>query len=228
MLFFLFLACSDAITSQKNEENEEPVMDVQSDDKNRSANNESNTPDEEQRKQEPKPPTDSADKIDQKSRRLEVIPSPKIEGMSTKKRTDKIYAEDFDEYFNKEEKVRPKTVDNSDVVEVKVEENFNAHFNDSNSDILIQVFKDSSAITASMSHDHVIRARGWEGQVIWKPNEPHNCIFEFQLPVHFFDVDPDSFRKKLNLPGIISKNDKKSIYENMMSKHRLARHCTGT
>ena len=168
------------------------------------------------------PPSTESTVVQKKSNtpKNEVIPSPNIEGMSKKEKDDKIYAEDIDKYFNKEEK-KTKEQATNEVVEVSIEANYNAHFDDSNSNILVQVYKDSSSIAASMSHDHVIRARGWEGQVIWKPNEPHNCIFEFQIPVHFLEVDSTSLRKKVNLPGVISKKDKKEIYKNMLSKNQL-------
>jgi hypothetical protein len=154
----------------------------------------------------------------------ESLPTPSIEGLAKKEKEKKITAEEIDAFFNK----RKKTVENQDsiddnqpTVEVEIEPFFNAHYNDANSQLYVRVFKDTQTLGASMSHDHVILARGWEGQVIWKEGEPHNCIFEFQIPVHFLDVDPDNLRKSINLPGTISKGDKKTIRTNMLSESQL-------
>ena len=227
MFFFLLLACSDS-----NPPKSEPDVDVQKSTEStkqtkapisNSLSAETTTQNDVMYNQEQaeQPDEKKPSQKSKSSQETEIIPSPDIEGMSKKKKENKIYAEDIDKLVNKEEKKSPQTAASEEVVEVEVEAQYNVHFNDSKSNIIVQVYKDSSAIAASMSHDHVIRARGWEGQVIWKPNEPHNCIFEFQIPVHFFEVDPDKWRKKMNLPGTISKKDKKEIHKNMMSKTQL-------
>ena len=228
MFFFLLLACSNSKTSQVQTEKDtqNPITTSQKIEQPKTLSNvrkdstEISNP-------SPKQPIieqdskESSNRAINKPKRVDLIPSPNIDGMSKKEKPDKIYAEDIDEYINKSAPPSEPSIKDDEVVEVSIEANYNAHFNDSNSDILIQVYKDSSTIAASMSHDHVLRARGWEGQVIWKPNEPHNCIFEFQVPVHFLEVDPDSLRKKVNLPGVISKKDKKEIYKNMISQTQL-------
>lgn len=72
-----------------------------------------------------------------------------------------------------------------------------------------------------MAHDHVIEARGWEGQVIWNMAEPRNCLFAFRIPVQYFEVDPDALRKRLSLPGTLSSSDKKTIKKNILHKDQL-------
>ena len=223
---FFFLACSEPENSEKqpvpptkNPLRAEPSEEggISEPTKQPVSEETAPSPPEAEQRQEP---NKEANIVQAPPEKKAVLPSPDIDGMVKKEKEDKIHAEDIDAYINKTEKAKQQAEEEK-VVEVKVESVFNEHLNDTNSQIYVQVYKDPSSIAASMSHDHAIRARGFEGQVIWKSTEPQNCMLEFQVPVHFLDVDPDALRKSLNLPGVLSRKDRKEIRKNMLSKDQL-------
>ena len=156
------------------------------------------------------------------------IPIPNIDSIKPQKERQ-ITAEELDSHMNKqveEEKEKPeeKAVEetpNEEVLTVKEESAINAYFNEENGQIFVRVFKDTGTLASGMAHDHVILAQKWEGQIQWKESEPHNCMIEFQVPVHFLQVDSKRMRKQVKLPGTVSKGDQKTIKENMLAKNQL-------
>ena len=156
--------------------------------------------------------------------KIESIPSAQIEGMATKSKPKRITAEEIEAYFEENKNRFEKNDEKENKVKnivVQVEKIHNARYNDINSSIFVRVYKDPKSLGSFFGHDHVILAHGWEGQVIWKESEPHNCHFEFQVPVHFLEADPDTLRAKVGFEDRLSSKEKKQFQENMFSESQL-------
>jgi len=157
-----------------------------------------------------------------------IIPTPNIDAAAKKDTKEKqITAEELGSHMNKtaeevvEEVVEEKDTAEKNILTVKETIAQNAYFNEENGELYVRVFKDTNTLASGMAHDHVILAKRWEGQIQWNENEPHNCLLEFQIPVHFLDVDSDRMRRKVKLPGKISSGDRKTIKDHMLAKDQL-------
>ena len=94
-------------------------------------------------------------------------------------------------------------------------------FHSSNSQLVVQVFKEPNTVGASMSHDHVILARTWTGSIRWHSEDPNQCVFEFRVPVNALDPDPPKLRAKYGLEGSLTQSQREDIKENMLSSDQL-------
>ena len=91
----------------------------------------------------------------------------------------------------------------------------------SKSRLFVMVYKDPDALGAKLSHDHVVQARGWEGQVVWDPTEPTRCEVSFRVPVSKLDPDPPALRKRVGLKRMLTEGDRATVKENLLGPDQL-------
>lgn len=94
-------------------------------------------------------------------------------------------------------------------------------FNDTDSLIYVQVFKDLDALGSSLAHDHVIRATGWTGSVTLDLDNPSDCTLEFIVPVDLLSVDEDGMRDLVGYGDSISSSDRAAIRDHMLDDSQL-------
>jgi len=68
-------------------------------------------------------------------------------------------------------------------------------FDDTDSLLYVQVYKDSDAAASGFAHDHVMRATNWNGFVSYNPSDLSECEMQFSLPVQDLQVDEDAMRE---------------------------------
>ncbi len=91
----------------------------------------------------------------------------------------------------------------------------------SKSMLFVMVFKDPDALGAKLSHDHVVRARTFEGEVRWDPDKPEACEVSFKVPVKHLDPDPISLRKRVGLTRMLSRDKREQVKSHLLSKDQL-------
>ena len=87
--------------------------------------------------------------------------------------------------------------------------------------VYVQVFKDQSTLAASLSHDHVIRAKGWSGAVTWDPSNVGACQVEVNVPVGQLEVDAPEMRKKVGYDTVLDDSDRGTVREHMLAEDQL-------
>ncbi len=87
--------------------------------------------------------------------------------------------------------------------------------------VYVQVLKDSGTLASGLSHNHVIRAAGLTGTVVWDADDASACRVDLSLPVHALDVDPLWLRERVGYTGRLGEADRRSIRKNMLSRSQL-------
>ena len=94
-------------------------------------------------------------------------------------------------------------------------------FDDVDSLIYVQVFKDEDAWGAALAHDHVIRASSWSGSVELDVEDLSSCNLSFELPVQQLIVDEAGMRELVGYDQEVSDDDRDEIRDNMLSSEQL-------
>ena len=97
----------------------------------------------------------------------------------------------------------------------------NYWFQDSDSLLYVQVYKDPNATASGLAHDHVMRATDWDGLVTYNPTDISKCSMSFALPVEDLQVDEDSMREYVGYGDTISTSDRLTIRSHMLSEDQL-------
>tara|TARA_Y100001973_G_C5195212_1_gene333761 strand:+ start:1630 stop:2355 length:726 start_codon:yes stop_codon:yes gene_type:complete len=107
--------------------------------------------------------------------------------------------------------------------EETVEEPITANyiFDDNDSLLYIQVYKDPDAAASGLAHDHVMRATNWNGIVSYNPSDISECAMQFSLPVRDLEVDEDAMRELVGYGDTISQSDRETIREHMLADNQL-------
>ena len=112
--------------------------------------------------------------------------------------------------------------------EEEIEEDPNAEvvtqdfvFDDTESLLYIQVWKDESSLASGMAHNHVIRATNWTGSARYNKEDIDVCALEFSLDVDDLSVDEDAMREYVGYDDTISTNDRETIKGHMLSEGQL-------
>lgn len=87
--------------------------------------------------------------------------------------------------------------------------------------VYVQVFKDQSTLAASLSHDHVIRSKGFSGAVTWDPTNVGACQVEVTVPVSQLEVDAPDMRKKVGYDTVLDDDDRNTVKEHMLAGDQL-------
>ncbi len=94
-------------------------------------------------------------------------------------------------------------------------------FDDAESLVYVQVFKDDSAIASGLAHNHVMRAMAWEATFEFLSTEPENCRIDLALPVNELRVDESAMRELVGYPDRINDDDRAEIRFHMLSDEQL-------
>ena len=95
------------------------------------------------------------------------------------------------------------------------------NFDDSQSLLYVQVWKDEEAWGSGWAHDHVIRATDWEGSVLYNTDDLGQCALSFTVPVDDLIADESSMREYVGIEGTVSSSDRDTIKEHMLSSDQL-------
>ena len=94
-------------------------------------------------------------------------------------------------------------------------------FDDAQSLLYVQVYKDPSAFGSGLAHDHVMRATNWAGEVTFNVDYIEDCDMSFSLPVNDLAVDEDAMRELVGYGDTINQNDRSQIREHMLDDNQL-------
>jgi len=94
-------------------------------------------------------------------------------------------------------------------------------FDDADSLLYVQVYKDPDAAASGLAHDHVMRATNWNGFVSYNPSDIDECAMQFSLPVRDLQVDEDAMRELVGYGDTISQPDRDQIKEHMLADNQL-------
>ena len=97
----------------------------------------------------------------------------------------------------------------------------NYTFDDNDSLLYVQVYKDESAAASGLAHNHVMRATNWTGLVSYNPVDINECSMQFTLPVSDLQVDEDAMRELVGYGDTISQADRNTIREHMLASNQL-------
>jgi polyisoprenoid-binding protein YceI len=86
--------------------------------------------------------------------------------------------------------------------------------------LYVQVFKDPDTIAAALSHDHVIRADGWTGQVTYN-RDTQACRVSVTVPVARLNPDDPGLRQQVGLEGTLDDGQREEVKENMLDDDQL-------
>ena len=94
-------------------------------------------------------------------------------------------------------------------------------FDDQDSLLYVQVYKNLDAAASGMAHDHVMRATNWGGFVTYNPTDISECSMGFSLPVRDLQVDEDAMREYVGYGDVISLGDRDTIRGHMLAEDQL-------
>jgi polyisoprenoid-binding protein YceI len=94
-------------------------------------------------------------------------------------------------------------------------------FDDVDSLIYVQVFKDKEAWGSALAHDHVIRATSWTGSAELDIEDFSSCYLSFEMPVQQLIVDEAGMRDLVGYEQEVSDDDRDEIRDNMLSGDQL-------
>ena len=97
----------------------------------------------------------------------------------------------------------------------------NYSFTDVDSLLYVQVFKDTSAWGSGLSHDHVMRAANFTGNVQFNADDISACTFDFSVPVEDLRVDETAMRQYVGYGDSINEADRATIRDHMLSTSQL-------
>ena len=95
------------------------------------------------------------------------------------------------------------------------------YFDDAQSLLYVQVYKDPSALGSGLAHDHVMRATNWAGEVTYNVDYIEDCDMSFSLPVSDLAVDEDAMRELVGYGDTINSSDRSQIREHMLDDNQL-------
>jgi len=97
----------------------------------------------------------------------------------------------------------------------------NYTFDDLDSLLYVQVYKDPNSAAADLAHNHVMRATNWTGSVSYNVVDISKCSLQFSLPVEDLQVDEDAMREYVGYGDTISTSDRNTIREHMLAEDQL-------
>ncbi len=94
-------------------------------------------------------------------------------------------------------------------------------FDDAESLLYVQVYKDPNALGSGLAHNHVMRATNWTGDVTYNRDYIEDCEMNFALPVYDLAVDEDAMRDLVGYGDTINSGDRATIREHMLDSNQL-------
>lgn len=101
--------------------------------------------------------------------------------------------------------------------ETQVEGSRTYSFDDGGSLIYVQVF----AVPGTAGHDHVMRATGYTGTLVWDSADPSTCSLSVELDVEKIAVDEDEMRDLVGYDSHLSDTARSSVRNNMLAEDQL-------
>lgn len=85
----------------------------------------------------------------------------------------------------------------------------------------VQVFKDQRAPLARLSHDHVIRAGQFTGEVTFDPQHPESCAVTIDVAVAGLIADEPAMRQRVGYPQTLEDSKRREIDASMRGADQL-------
>ena len=111
--------------------------------------------------------------------------------------------------------------DSTDTTSTEPEGPVNYFFDNAQSLLYVQVYKDPSAAASGFAHNHVMRATNWGGSVQYDVSDLDECEMSFSLPVTSLAVDEDAMRELVGYGDVISSSDRSTIRGHMLESNQL-------
>ena len=93
-------------------------------------------------------------------------------------------------------------------------------FNDEQSLLYVQVFKDNNTLGARAAHNHTIRSTNWTGELT-RNGAGTDCRVSLTLPVEGLVVDEPQMRRRVGYNDEISDNQRAEIRGHMLADNQL-------
>ena len=84
-----------------------------------------------------------------------------------------------------------------------------------------RVYRNTSGVLSSLSHDHVIRAGAFTASIRFDPSAPGRCAATLRIPVKSLLVDEPSMRRRVGLSTPLDDGDRKSVRQHMLAEDQL-------
>jgi len=84
-----------------------------------------------------------------------------------------------------------------------------------------RVYRNSSSVLSSLSHDHVIRAGAFTTSIRFDPSAPGRCSATLRIPVKSLMVDEPSMRQRVGLSTPLDASDRKTVRRHMLAEDQL-------
>lgn len=94
-------------------------------------------------------------------------------------------------------------------------------FDDADSLLYVQVFKDESAFASGFAHNHAIRASNWEAQFSYPDGRAQDCQLTVSLPVNELIVDEPQMRRRVGYDDELSQSQRNEIRGHMLAENQL-------
>jgi polyisoprenoid-binding protein YceI len=89
------------------------------------------------------------------------------------------------------------------------------------SQLVVRVRPRASALLASFSHEHVVRAGKVSGRIRWDPARPEACGVEVEVAVAGLVVDEPALRQALKVEGTLDEGDRATVTKHMRAEDQL-------
>lgn len=76
-------------------------------------------------------------------------------------------------------------------------------------------------LLSGLSHKHIIRAKTFDGSVVYDREDPKACAIKLSFDVNALVVDAPEDRKRVGLDDSLSDGDRKDVRENMLDDDQL-------
>ena len=96
------------------------------------------------------------------------------------------------------------------------------------SSLYVQVFKDPGTLAAGLSHDHVVVATGWSGNVKWDNSNVTNCKVTISVPTSGLVNDETAMRQKVGYTTVLDDGQRAEVKDHMLSDTQLNAASFGT
>ena len=94
-------------------------------------------------------------------------------------------------------------------------------FDDADSLLYVQVFRDESAFASGFAHNHAIRASNWQGELSYPNGLAQDCELTVSLPVNELIVDEPQMRRRVGYDDELSQSQRNEIRGHMLAENQL-------
>jgi polyisoprenoid-binding protein YceI len=87
--------------------------------------------------------------------------------------------------------------------------------------LYVQVFRQSGTLGSRFTHNHVIRATKFNGEIRFDPQTPRACLLQLTVPVRQLAVDEADMRRRVGYQKEIDDDAREDVRESMLDDGQL-------